>query len=402
MHILFFADHHPDSLGGVQTSLMLQKKFLERAGHTVTMVVSRRFRRNRRLDGMIEVPSLPLPPTGAYSIEPSLKLAYRTVQRKLAKMALPVDLVHIQADMWGAILGAAWAKDHGLPLVQTVHTNLDVGFSHAVGKTGTQRIAQVMNAWAASMLNHETPQNNKDIWAFKEQISRHANYVTSPSGHFARELEKHKVVEKALVFPNGVDDYVVEGIHPVVLEDLKRQLDFVWAGRLSGEKRITEFLGAFHTANLPNVHLNLYGSGQLETKVRLLIVQLGLSKSVTYHGRLPHRELVARFAEADLVAQSSVGFETQGMTVYESIAVGTPVLVADPKIAAELPSENVWLSKTPSVDDMARAMTRAAKDIRSGKTKRALDTGDWSVLQSQITAKMIEIYKKAIQEGPKP
>jgi len=402
MHILFFADHHPDSLGGVQTSLMLQKKFLERAGHTVTMVVSRRFRRNRRLDGMIEVPSLPLPPTGAYSIEPSLKLAYRTVQRKLAKMALPVDLVHIQADMWGAILGAAWAKDHGLPLVQTVHTNLDVGFSHAVGKTGTQRIAQVMNAWAASMLNHETPQNNKDIWAFKEQISRHANYVTSPSGHFARELEKHKVVEKALVFPNGVDDDVVEGIHPVVLEDLKRQLDFVWAGRLSGEKRITEFLGAFHTANLPNVHLNLYGSGQLETKVRLLIVQLGLNKSVTYHGRLSHRELVARFAEADLVAQSSVGFETQGMTVYESIAVGTPVLVADPKIAAELPSENVWLSKTPSVDDMARAMTRAAKDIRSGKTKRALDTGDWSVLQSQITAKMIEIYKKAIQEGPKP
>ena len=124
MHILFFADHHPDSLGGVQTSFMLQKKFLERAGHTVTLVVSRRYRRSRRLEGMIEVPALPVPPTGAYSIEPSLKLAYRTVQRKLAKMALPVDIVHIQADMWGAILGAAWAKDHGLPLVQTVGEQL--------------------------------------------------------------------------------------------------------------------------------------------------------------------------------------------------------------------------------------------------------------------------------------
>lgn len=401
MHILFFADHHPDSLGGVQTSLMLQKKFLERAGHTVTMVVSRRYRRNRRLEGMIEVPALPLPPTGAYSIEPSLKLAYRTVQRKLAKMALPVDIVHIQADMWGAILGAAWAKDHGLPLVQTVHTNLDVGFAHAVGKTGTQRVAQVMNAWAASMLGHDLPKNSKDIWAFKEQISRHANFVTSPSGHFARELEKHKVVEKAWVFPNGVDDDVVDGIHPVVHEDLSRELDFVWAGRFSGEKRITEFIGAFHTANLPNVHLNIYGSGQLEAKVRLLLVQLGLTKNATFHGRLPHRELVARFAQADLVAQSSVGFETQGMTVYESIAVGTPVLVADPKIAAELPAENVWLSKTPSVDDMARAMTRAAKDIRAGETKRALDTGDWSVLQSQITAKMVDIYKQAIKQGPK-
>jgi hypothetical protein len=77
------------------------------------------------------------------------------------------------------------------------------------------------------------------------------------------------------------------------------------------------------------------------------------------------------------------------------------VLVADPKIAAELPAEFVWLSKTPSVDDMARALTRAAKDIRSGNTKRALDTGEWSVLQSQLTAKMIDLYKKAIKEGPK-
>jgi len=401
MHILFFADHHPDSLGGVQTSLMLQKKFLERAGHTVTMVVSRRFRRNRRLEGMIEVPSLPLPPTGAYSIEPSLKLAYRTVQRKLAKMAMPVDIVHVQADVWGAILGAAWAKDHNLPCVHTVHTNLDLGFAHTLGRTGAGRVAQVLNRWAASMLDHEVPKNSKNVWAFKEQVCRHANYVTSPSGHFARELEKHKVVENALVFPNGVDDDVVEGIEKTQSPADGRELDFVWAGRMSAEKRITEFLGAFHSANLPNTHLHIYGSGQLEARVRLLLVQLGLTKTATFHGRLPHRDLVSRFASADLVAQSSVGFETQGMTVYESIAVGTPVFVADPKIAAELPAENVWLARTPSVDDMARALTRAAKDIRTGNSKRAIDTGDWSVLQSEITAKMIAIYAKAIAEGPK-
>ena len=401
MHILFFADHHPDSLGGVQTSLMLQKKFLERAGHTVTMVVSRRFRRNRRLEGMIEVPSLPLPPTGAYSIEPSLKLAYRSVQRKLAKMALPVDIVHVQADVWGAILGAAWAKDHNLPYVHTVHTNLDLGFEHTLGKIGTQRIAQILNRWAASMLGHDLPKNDKNVWAFTEQVCRHANFVTSPSGHFARELEKRHVVEHALVFPNGVDDDVVEGIEKTSSPATDRELDFVWAGRMSAEKRITEFLGAFHQANLANTHLHIYGSGQLEARVRLLLVQLGLSQTATYHGRLPHRDLVSRFAEADLVAQSSVGFETQGMTVYESIAVGTPVFVADPKIAAALPEANVWLSTTPSIDDMTRTLVRAAKDIRSGNAKRALDTGDWSVLQSEITAKMVAIYEQAIQQGPK-
>jgi glycosyltransferase involved in cell wall biosynthesis len=198
-----------------------------------------------------------------------------------------------------------------------------------------------------------------------------------------------------------VDDDVVDGIEKSSTPAADRELDFVWAGRMSAEKRITEFLGAFHQANLPNTHLHIYGSGQLEARVRMLLVQLGLTKTATFHGRLPHRDLVSRFAEADLVAQSSVGFETQGMTVYESIAVGTPVFVADPKIASELPDENVWLSKTPSIDDMSRTLTRAAKDIRSGNTKRAIDTGDWSVLQSQITAKMIAIYEEAIKQGPK-
>ncbi|NDH65394.1 MAG: hypothetical protein EBY26_03295, partial [Microbacteriaceae bacterium] len=70
MHILFFSDHHPDSLGGVQTSLLLQKKYLEKLGHKVTVVASRRYRRGRT-EGFIEVPSLPLPPTGAYSIQVS-------------------------------------------------------------------------------------------------------------------------------------------------------------------------------------------------------------------------------------------------------------------------------------------------------------------------------------------
>jgi glycosyltransferase involved in cell wall biosynthesis len=110
---------------------------------------------------------------------------------------------------------------------------------------------------------------------------------------------------------------------------------------------------------------------------------------------------VATFATADLVAQSSIGFETQGMTVYEAIAVGTPVFVVDPLIAGELPAENVWLSKKPSIDEMARTLKRAAADIRAGNAKRADDTGEWSVLQSKLTARMIKIYEKAIAEGAK-
>ena len=38
MHIVMFADQHLESLGGAQVSMRLQRRFLERAGHTVTIV----------------------------------------------------------------------------------------------------------------------------------------------------------------------------------------------------------------------------------------------------------------------------------------------------------------------------------------------------------------------------
>ena len=41
MHIVFFGDQHLDSLGGAQVSMRLQREFLERAGHTVTVVAPR-------------------------------------------------------------------------------------------------------------------------------------------------------------------------------------------------------------------------------------------------------------------------------------------------------------------------------------------------------------------------
>lgn len=401
MHILFFSDHHPDSLGGVQTSLMLQKKYLERAGHKVTVVATRRFRRDRTRKDLIEVPSLPLPPTGAYSIQPSLHLAFRKAERALAELAVPVDVVHIQADMWNAILGAKWAIDHKLPLVQTMHTNLQVAFDHNAGKVGGRTAGRIMNRWASTFLDQPLPEKSTSLWAYQKQVAQHANYIASPSGHFNRELIKQGVTNEAFVFPNGVDDDVVEGVSHDWQEASTRTLKFIWAGRFSSEKRIIEFLEAFAQADLQNVTLDIYGSGQLEAFVRLHVKQLGLSKSVHVRGRLPHKQLVATFATADLVAQSSIGFETQGMTVYEAIAVGTPVYVVDPLIAGELPAENVWLSKKPSVEEMARTLKRAAADIRAGNAKRANDTGEWSVLQSRLTAKMIRIYEKAIAEGPK-
>ena len=38
MHVVFFGDQHVDSAGGAQVSARLQRRFLQAAGHTVTVV----------------------------------------------------------------------------------------------------------------------------------------------------------------------------------------------------------------------------------------------------------------------------------------------------------------------------------------------------------------------------
>jgi hypothetical protein len=94
--------------------------------------------------------------------------------------------------------------------------------------------------------------------------------------------------------------------------------------------------------------------------------------------------------------QTSIGFETQGLTVYESLAVRTPVLLCDSKIAGELPKKTYWLDKAGTIKSLSKTIKKAAEDISEGSNKRDLLEDPTWLLQSAITGKMIETYKKLI------
>ena len=97
--------------------------------------------------------------------------------------------------------------------------------------------------------------------------------------------------------------------------------------------------------------------------------------TVVFAGRLPYAETLRRIAAADAVVQTSIGFETQGMTVFEAASLGTPAVVSDPDIGAELGS-GFWAGggwrRSPALADTLR---RAASDIvgRNGRGARPVD-----------------------------
>ena len=56
----------------------------------------------------------------------------------------------------------------------------------------------------------------------------------------------------------------------------------------------------------------------------------GPARSVVFAGRMPYAETLRRIQAADAVVQTSIGFETQGMTVFEAASLGTPPSSATP------------------------------------------------------------------------
>jgi hypothetical protein len=113
------------------------------------------------------------------------------------------------------------------------------------------------------------------------------------------------------------------------------------------------------------------------------------------------RELRAAHA----LVQTSIGFETQGMTVYEAGVVGTPAILCDPNIAGELPNNSYWLvpplansklreSKQLQIEALAETIKAAHAEIIDGKSK-AIDLRQ-DLYQSNLVAKSVAIYEEAI------
>jgi glycosyltransferase involved in cell wall biosynthesis len=235
-----------------------------------------------------------------------------------------------------------------------------------------------------------------DAFDYAGFILPQADLVIAPSKHYAALLEEKGAAENVLASFTGVDDDEIQQIKRTVPVPNK-PISFVWAARMQPEKRLIQTIEAFARSKV-KAHLHIYGVGPLERVAKNLVRARLLSKRVTFRGRVSHSELLQIFANADVVMQTSIGFETQGLTVYESAAVGTPVLLCDPKIAGELPKKTYWLDKSGTIKSLSKTIKKAAEDISEGSNKRDLLKDPTWLLQSAITSKMIETYKQLIAQ----
>jgi len=406
-----FGDQHVESFGGAQVSMRLQRRFLEKAGHTVTIVAPARHgsgARDAAPDAaFIDLPSLPVTLDREYAMTWPGRRTDRRVDT--AMRARPkVDVVHVQADFWGAFIGHRFAARHGLPVVHTMHNRVDVGIEATAPFPGT--VLQVLNAWERKALGAHP--GGRDGWAYLRGFAERADAVTAPSSHFARRLEAHGVVpgrgipsgerRGVDVIWNGIDDDLLEATLATRAERAPGPPRLVWLGRMSPEKRLLPFLEALAASGISADVEVLGGGGQLRAAERL-VEKLRPRASVVFAGRMPYAETLRRLAAADALVQTSIGFETQGMTPFEAASLGTPSIVSDPDIASELGS-GFWpvadaasgRGASTAIEALAETLRRAAADIEAGSPPAVDPSVAARFRQSSRTAAMLEVYQRVL------
>jgi 1,2-diacylglycerol 3-alpha-glucosyltransferase len=378
------------SLGGMQTSVRLQRKFLSRIG-VETTVFAPKSANALPDDDTVILPTQRLSPNGEYSgvwdIEDALEVARAEFEKT------KFDVIHLQGDFAAAALALALSREYDIPLIHHAHTNIDVVLERLIGKRLNARLFNYAAGKYCEVAGIER-KKAKNGWEYMEITYPNADLVMAPSHHFAKTIEENGIAKNVTVMLNGVDDEAVGHITRATPTPNK-PVQFIWAGRFLREKRLLQTIRAFKKANL-DAELVIYGTGPLETPAKSLVRTLRIGHKVSFHGRVDREAMLQAFANADVVLQTSIGFETQGMTVFEAAAFGTPALCCDARVAGELTPGHWWVTEDDTIEGLAKAMVQAHSDIQSGNNRRADGEDNSWLLQSKLTERMHEIYQGLI------
>lgn len=142
---------------------------------------------------------------------------------------------------------------------------------------------------------------------------------------------------------------------------------------------------------LPDAMLLLAGRGESEADYRALAAKLGVADRVSFLGSVPHDDLPALFAAADVMAlvSSSEGLANAWV---EALACGTPIVASDVGGIRELVKTREAGRIVPRTPE---AITAAIKDIVANPSSRAAVAANVSAFSWEENARQLaDFFRK--------
>jgi phosphatidylinositol alpha 1,6-mannosyltransferase len=223
------------------------------------------------------------------------------------------DLVHITGASELGILGAGLAREFGIPLAASWHTNV-----HEYAARRSEWLLRLLPPPAADAAAHTI----EDVsMAIATHLYSYAQVVFAPNADLCAQLERTTGLRCHLM-TRGVD---AELFHPSkrtrALDDRERVLGFV--GRLSIEKNVALLASIQHeleSMGVADFHFLIVGHGAEEAWLRTNLPRAELP------GVLRGEALATAYANMDVFVFPS-HTDTFGNVVLEAMASGVPAVV---------------------------------------------------------------------------
>jgi len=329
----------PDHLSGVAMTLREWQEQAELAGeelfvHSCGQVVR---------DGH----AVTFPPMGVLSLGmyEGLALPIPRIDDVMAYVQrMPFDAIHVSTPGPMGLLGLLAARQRGIPVCGTYHTDFPRYAGELTGDPGAVELGWRFMRW------------------FYGQLDR----VAAPTESVKRELIEHSLDARRLrVVGRGVD---TTRFHPGFRDTAwraahgpGRSLKLLYVGRLSREKNLHVLAEAFRrlVPTRPDVALVLVGDGPCRAELERMLH----GAPATFTGVLSGEALARAYASSDLFVFPSKT-DTFGRVVLEAQASGLPVIVSDaggPKDAMQDGRTGVVV-RDLDADSLARAMDEVTND----------------------------------------
>lgn len=370
MRIALFTETFLPKIDGVVTRVVRTLEQLRELGHEVLVFAPGKPPAEAAGHRVVRVPSVPFRP---WYPELFLGLPRPKIGREIDRFA--PDVVHVVNPVILGLWGTLVARQRGLPLLASYHTDITQYAKHL-------------------HLPFLSPISDRFLRDVHNQA--HVNLCTSmPMVNSARGLG----IDRVRLWPKAVDTdlYRPSRRSAAMRERLSggepEKPLMLYVGRVSFEKRI-DWLYAPVT-QLPDVRLAIVGSGPAEEQIRKQFE----GTPTVFTGYLSGVELAEAYASADVLAFPS-DTETLGFVAMEAMACGVPAVGAR---AGGVPDvirhgENGLLFTPGDLGDLTEQLRRLLSDDvlrrRLGRQAREdMEPFGWRA----ATETLVDYYRTAIQ-----
>jgi 1,2-diacylglycerol 3-alpha-glucosyltransferase len=317
VRIGLMTDAYYPQIGGVSTSTSLLKEGLRRNGHDSFVVTTTDPDQPENEEHVFRVVSTP------FLSSKRMALPFHPILgRQIAERG--IDLVHTQTEFGIGNFGRLIAKKNDLPHIHTFHTLYEDWLNDQLrakdGGLGRKLIHRYVRMESRRFCNS-------------------ADIVIVPTEKTERVLRSYGISVPIRVIPTGIDLHRFYKATDNLEErhNLRRQYGvgdndwlLLYVGRISQEKqieRLTHFIEK-RMSLWPQIHFMLVGAGPAVSKVEEIISDSPHKDRIHYVGPVLMENVPQYYAAADLFLSASQS-ETQGLTYFEALACGLPLLVQE-------------------------------------------------------------------------